>query len=454
ILVGAPRSVDRYQPFVRRPGALYKCPYPTTDSVDSCTQVNVDSVGETRQHVVYHGRNVTFHHHKEDQWLGVSLDVDPKNHSSVLICAHRWTDSYIQRKMGGITHMNGMCYILGGDLDEEGRPLPALTVTERLVSRQRYAEFSMGSLGMASVITEDQLLMTAPGLNDWSGGLAIEVTAPTTPALNYIEPQRKFHQDSYIGYSMAIGTFVYRNTKCVALGAPRVGKIGSYFGASMVSIDVNRDGMDDIIVGAPLFAEGGGIEQGRVFIYISKGIVGFQKSTTKLEGEIKNFARFGTAIAVLGDVNQDGFTDIAVGAPYQDINGAVFIYNGFVNGIYPKYTQLIHGKAVHIGLRGFGISFSRPFDINDDGVNDIAVGAYSSDQVTLFRGRPVVDMKVTYHFYPNQISKNSTCRVIGRTVVCFQVQLCFYFKYNVMTSVSDDKIGMLFEKKLFFLFLF
>jgi hypothetical protein len=49
--------------------------------------------------------------------------------------------------------------------------------------------------------------------------------------------------------------------------------------------------------------------------------------------------RFGFAIANLGDLNSDGYEDIAVGAPY-DGNGAVYIYLGSAQGLIPEPSQV------------------------------------------------------------------------------------------------------------------
>lgn len=49
--------------------------------------------------------------------------------------------------------MNGICYQLNSSLTQTARKIPALTIRERLVNRQRYAEFSMGGLGMSAMFT-------------------------------------------------------------------------------------------------------------------------------------------------------------------------------------------------------------------------------------------------------------------------------------------------------------
>jgi len=49
--------------------------------------------------------------------------------------------------------------------------------------------------------------------------------------------------------------------------------------------------------------------------------------------------RFGFAITNLGDLNSDGYEDIAVGAPYEG-KGAVYIYLGSAQGLIPEPSQV------------------------------------------------------------------------------------------------------------------
>ena len=59
-------------------------------------------------------------------------------------------------------------------------------------------------------------------------------------------------------------------------------------------------------------------------------------------------------------------TDIAVGAPYEDGSGVVYIYNGAASGIRTGHAQRIVGKELHHGLKSFGWSFSRPKDVDNN----------------------------------------------------------------------------------------
>ena len=64
------------------------------------------------------------------------------------------------------------------------------------------------------------------------------------------------------------------------------------------------------------------------------------------------------------------FLDIIIGAPYEDDGrGAVYMYNGYSSGVWPKYSLRILGRNVDEGLFGFGASISNSMDMNRDNIN-------------------------------------------------------------------------------------
>jgi VCBS repeat-containing protein len=112
-----------------------------------------------------------------------------------------------------------------------------------------------------------------------------------------------------------------------------------------------------------------------------------------LVGQLAVNAAYGFSVAGLGDVNGDGFDDIAVGAPAMvDLIsgtgslasvGAVFVYFGSSNGLPAVPTVKLQPTTLVAGaLFGFSIAGG---DVNNDGKNDILVGA-PLDRVTLSIG--------------------------------------------------------------------
>lgn len=50
-------------------------------------------------------------------------------------------------------------------------------------------------------------------------------------------------------------------------------------------------------------------------------------------------SRFGFAVSPLGDINKDGYNDVAIGAPYES-GGSIYIYLGSKNGLSTMYSQV------------------------------------------------------------------------------------------------------------------
>ena len=104
--------------------------------------------------------------------------------------------------------------------------------------------------------------------------------------------------------------------------------------------DVDDDGFDDIIVGAQKYLVGGE-RSGSAFVYLG-GAGGVKRYPHKLSTPPEGVtgSLFGGAVAGAGDVNGDGYDDVIVGAPnHHELlghEGAVYVYHGGL-GHYPQH---------------------------------------------------------------------------------------------------------------------
>ncbi|GBP26436.1 Integrin alpha-PS5 [Eumeta japonica] len=174
-------------------------------------------------------------------------------------------------------------------------------------------------------------------------------------------------------------------------------QLGAYFGASLLCADLNADGRADVLVGAPNYVSQNDklfYDQGAVYVYLSEPKVsgfGF-RAAGSVRGSGASGARFGSALAALGDVDGDGHPEVAVGAPWEEGGrGAVYVYSAHEHGLRTAYVQRISPS----GARAFGIAISKGLDIDGNGCNDLAVGAHVSDEVYVFRCAPTITMMIS-----------------------------------------------------------
>jgi hypothetical protein len=138
--------------------------------------------------------------------------------------------------------------------------------------------------------------------------------------------------------------------------------------------DVNGDGVDDFIVGAPNYPGASGT--GKVFVYLGQSNFGLATATYwEKEGD-SPAAHFGEAVQGVGDLNGDAYGEIAVSAPgqtqAQNDLGVVSVYLGGPNGLRTQAGWSFVGEQDNAH---FGISLRGMGDVNRDGINDLLVGA-------------------------------------------------------------------------------
>lgn len=144
-----------------------------------------------------------------------------------------------------------------------------------------------------------------------------------------------------------------------------------HFGEEIASAgDVDNDGFGDLIVGAWNNAAGGA-SAGRAYVYSGAGGPPLYIFTGLMPGDT-----LGDSVASAGDVNNDGHDDLIVGVPTSDIGasntGSFRVYSG-IDG---SFIYSVNGDNANDRL---GICVAGIGDVNDDGFDDVAVGAHLFD---------------------------------------------------------------------------
>jgi len=149
-----------------------------------------------------------------------------------------------------------------------------------------------------------------------------------------------------------------------------------YFGGVSGAGDLNGDGFYDVIIGANQ-NDGGGNNAGRAYIFFG-GKAMDNVADFILTGNAPG-DYFGCSVSDAGDVNNDGFSDVIVGAIYNDLSvtnaGSGHIYYGgkFMDNIA---DMVLVGAAEN---DSFGGCVRGAGDLNGDGYDDVMVSAYRND---------------------------------------------------------------------------
>ncbi len=166
-----------------------------------------------------------------------------------------------------------------------------------------------------------------------------------------------------------------------------VAALGDLFGGSVSSIgDFDHDGVPDLVVGSPLNDTGGNDRGAVQLVFLNAD--GSVKSSTLIASSVhggpmlRDGAKFGSSVAAVGDLNGDGVTDLAVGAEGDDVDslqkGAVYILLMNANGTVQASTRIAsntNGGPKLATLNHFGHAVAAIGDLDQDGIEDLAVGA-------------------------------------------------------------------------------
>uniref|UniRef100_A0A3B5MMJ3 Integrin, alpha 6a n=1 Tax=Xiphophorus couchianus TaxID=32473 RepID=A0A3B5MMJ3_9TELE len=453
LLIGAPRAKALKNQKSNVTGGLFKC---EISESDNCERIEFDNDEDPRQES------------KQDQWMGVSVQSQGPG-GKVVTCAHRY-----QKHSRVSQSVLGRCYVFSQNLtinydDMDGGQWK---FCEGRRGETDHAWYGVCQQGLGVTFTKDYhyVVFGAPGARNWKGMVRVEQKNITLIERgiyndgpyeyendndNFKHPNNPVSAHSYLGFSLDTGHHIMKSRDLtVVAGAPRANHkglvallkkkfieqlvveqllhgpgLGSSFGYDVAVVDLNGDGWQDIVVGAPYFYMKDTDIGGAVYVYINTAGQWDNVTPIRLNGTKDSV--FGLAVENIGDVNQDSFNDIAVGAPQDDEGaGRVYIYHGSAQGIKTTPAQILSGKE-H-SLRYFGYSLAGNMDLDGNSYPDLAVGSLS-DAALIYR--PIVNIRKNITVSPEEIDLSVGCD----SSFCFTVKACFNYtatSYNKRLTIS------------------
>uniref|UniRef100_A0A8C7K0W4 Integrin, alpha V n=1 Tax=Oncorhynchus kisutch TaxID=8019 RepID=A0A8C7K0W4_ONCKI len=384
ILIGAPKANTSSASTVVERGAVYTCPWQKSSD---CTQVQFDNTDDRKNN---EGLQMEF---KSNQWFGATV----RSHGEhILACAplYQWSTYSVSER-----EPVGTCFL------KKGQEVVEYSPCRSKANSPEGQGFCQAGFSI-DFVKNNRVVVGGPGSFYWQGQLISDDISEIitrfnrqyyTPYSNQLTTKSASAQydDSYLGKSCCPESQTALYSLYIALLLTRA--------------------LVDLFVGAPLFMDRGSDgklrEVGQVSVFLGKGGFSFHTPITLSGTEI--YSRFGSSIATLGDLDMDGFNDIAIAAPYggQKHRGLVYIHNGRAAGPDPVFGYSLHGAT----------------DIDQNGYPDLIVGVFGADKAVLYRARPVISVNASLDISPQILNpEERSCKLpdSDTKVSCFKVKYC------------------------------
>uniref|UniRef100_A0A182Q4F5 Integrin alpha second immunoglobulin-like domain-containing protein n=1 Tax=Anopheles farauti TaxID=69004 RepID=A0A182Q4F5_9DIPT len=485
VIVGAPRAQSDLaaQRKVNETGAIYRCRFAESE----CAPYYFDKVGNTKAEQ----SDFAYNSEKKDyQMLGAAMDGHGTDGDRFVVCAPKTVSELVDYYLlHGICYVTDGTE--QDQEPKDIRKIIPLRAKDKQLHKDahgQYYNYMYGEQGISVHVTDDgeEILIGAPGVFNWRGtvvryrrsvsddmgGLSRrdDWAAQHRPTnrhrrqiIQYVSdvPNPYFstiQDDSYFGYAVSSGHFLGDQKILYVASAPQskgqMGEVfifdiinadtfletqikvhytfpgqqqGEYFGYALLAEDFNGDGYPDLAISAPMHSRTGDHDSGVVYIFWNEGQLNFQQQT-KLSAGADNAGRFGTSLAKIGDINMDGYNDIAVGAPFEG-SGAVYIFLGSVDGLQSKPSQRLTAPPNELlsPQSMFGFALSRGSDIDSNGYNDLAVGSPNDEKVYVYRTYPVVRIETEVASSKRELTLEDTA---------FDLTICMSSNFNAGSSFN------------------
>ena len=335
-----------------------------SDDLTTQTQVSVGNIGSSWNSL----SGVKFYPGGETSGdFGISVDIVKNNYGDSKIKLLVGASSL--NSNGSVVSVREFMPYSGGNIDINGSTFDSFYYLDTLKGENSDDYFGKTSMGAGDINGDgvEDILIGAPSYdntNSYSNGRAYLIfgtNGTTTP--NTTIPPTSTSQGI-----MITGDNQYDN-------------VGEYM--SPVG-DVNGDGYDDFIIGVPNADDGNITDVGKAYLYFGREY--FNTTTNDLLDANITFKgssqwdNFGRTISGLGDINGDGYSDFAIGSPWNE-NGELFVVLGKkdfnTTSINLNSTTFSDGFIITAESQnsGFGESVSCVRDINGDGYDDFLIGS-------------------------------------------------------------------------------